>query len=48
MKLVEADRRAKVVGTDELQGKSNHFIGNDPKQWRTNVPNYAKVKYENV
>jgi len=33
---------------DELPGKSNYFIGNDPKKWRTNVPNYAKVKYANV
>jgi len=37
-----------VTGLAELPGKSNYFIGNDPKKWRTNVPNYAKVKYENV
>ncbi|HXJ96599.1 MAG TPA: SBBP repeat-containing protein, partial [Terriglobia bacterium] len=35
-------------GLDELPGKSNYFIGNDPKKWRTNVANYAKVKYEGV
>jgi hypothetical protein len=33
---------------EELPGKSNYFIGNDPTKWRTNVPNYAKVKYANV
>jgi hypothetical protein len=48
MKLVGADPRAKVTGLEELPGKSNYFIGNDPKKWRTNVPNYAKVKYANV
>jgi hypothetical protein len=48
MKLVGANPRAKVSGLDELPGKSNYFIGNDPKKWRTNVPNYAKVKYANV
>src|SRR4029077_773659 len=24
------------------------FIGNDPAKWRTNVPTYAKVKYEGI
>jgi len=48
MKLVGANPGAKVTGTDELPGKSNYFIGDDPGKWRTNVPNYAKVKYEGV
>ena len=48
MKLVGANPNPKIVGTDELPGKSNYFIGNDPKKWRTNVPNYAEVKYANV
>jgi len=43
-----ANRTAKVEALDELPGKSNYFIGNDPKKWRTNVPNYAQVKYEGV
>ncbi len=48
LKLVGANPKAKVTGFDELPGKSNYFIGNDPKKWRTNVSNYAKVKYEGV
>ena len=48
MKLVGANPNPKIVGMEELPGKSNYFIGNDPKKWRTNVPNYAKVKYANV
>ena len=48
MKLVGANSEAKVVGLDPLPGKSNYFIGNDPQKWRTNVPNYRKVKYENI
>jgi hypothetical protein len=48
MKLVRANSNPKIVGTDELPGKSNYFIGNDPKKWRTNVSTYAKVKYGNV
>ena len=46
MRLVGANAAAKVTGLAELPGKSNYFIGNDPKKWRTNVPNYAKVKYD--
>ena len=48
MKLVGANPNTKIAGMDELPGKSNYFIGNDPKKWRTNVPNYAKVRYANV
>ena len=48
MKLVKANHAAKVTGVDELPGKSNYFIGNDPKKWRSNVPTYAKVKYEGI
>ena len=48
MRLVGANPAAKVSGLNELPGTSNYFIGNDPKKWRTDVPNYAKVKYESV
>jgi len=48
MRLVGGNTNGRVVGLDQLPGRSNYFIGNDPKKWRTNVPNYAKVKYENV
>jgi hypothetical protein len=48
MKLVGANPTTNVVGLDELPGKSNYFIGNDPKKWRTNVPNFARVRYKDV
>jgi len=48
MKLTGANPAARVVGLDELPGKSNYFIGNDPKKWRTNVPAYSRVKYQNA
>jgi hypothetical protein len=48
MKLVGADVNAGVSGVDELPGKTNYFIGNDPSKWRTHVPNYAEVKYADV
>src|SRR6266568_1543652 len=48
MQLLGANPAPQVVGLEELPGKSNYFIGNDPHKWRTNVPTYARVKYESV
>jgi hypothetical protein len=48
MKLVEANSASRVSAVDELPGKTNYFIGNDPSKWRRNVPTYARVKYESV
>jgi hypothetical protein len=48
MQLLGANMASRVVGAAELPGKVNYFIGNDPAKWRTNVPTYAQVKYENV
>jgi len=48
MRLVGANANAAVTGAGELPGKTNYFLGNDPKKWRTNVPTYAQVKYQGV
>lgn len=48
MKLLGANPSAKANGLDELPGKSNYFIGSDPKHWHTGVPTYARVRYSNV
>src|SRR5208337_4077565 len=47
-RLVGGNAKGRVVGLNELPGRSNYFIGNDPKKWRTNVPSYARVKYVGV
>lgn len=46
--LVGADPRPHIEGTDPLTARSNYFVSNDPKKWRTHVPTYARVKYRNV
>ena len=48
MQLIGANSHPVVTGLEELPGKANYFIGNDPKKWRTNVRTYAKVKYRDV
>ena len=47
-RLVGADPAASVVGRDELITKTNYLIGSDPSRWRTDVPNYAKVEYQDI
>jgi hypothetical protein len=37
-----------IEGVDRLAAGSNYFIGNDPKKWHTDVPNYAKIELKNV
>jgi hypothetical protein len=48
MQLVGNNAKAGMVGLDELPGKSNYLIGNDPANWRTDVPNYRKVTEDGV
>jgi len=48
MSLDGANRNVAVVGANELPGKSNYFIGSDPKKWHRNVPQFARVRYQNV
>jgi plastocyanin len=48
MKLLGADPRPAIEGREELPGKSHYFIGNDPKKWRTDIPQYARVEYKDV
>src|SRR5438067_1256241 len=48
MKLVGAKSSPGVTGAEPLPGKASYFIGNDPAQWRTGVPTYGKVRYEQV
>jgi hypothetical protein len=40
LKLVGANPHPDITGMDELPGKVNYLRGNDPKQWRTNVPRF--------
>ncbi len=48
MKFVGMNSAAKVQGLEELPGKTNYFLGNNPTKWRTNIPAYTKVKYQEL
>ncbi|HVI72772.1 MAG TPA: SBBP repeat-containing protein, partial [Pyrinomonadaceae bacterium] len=46
--LLGGNAAAKLTGHERLITKTNYFIGSDPRKWKTNLPNYAKVKYSRV
>jgi len=48
MEFVHANEHPHISGTDKLGGTSNYFTGNDSSRYRTHIPNYAKVSYEQV
>ena len=48
MRLAGGSPAEALTGMDEMPGKSNYFIGNDPSQWHTGVPNYARVAEKGV
>ncbi|MDX6404180.1 MAG: hypothetical protein QOH70_1635 [Blastocatellia bacterium] len=48
LKLQGANANASAKGVDELPGRRNYFIGNDPARWRTDVPTFRAVRYEEI
>ena len=46
--LLGGSAAAKLTGLERQLTRTNYFIGSDPRKWKTNVPNYAKVKYSGV
>ena len=48
MKLAGSNPNATLTGSNLLPGTSNYILGNDPAKWRQGVPQFARVRYENV
>ncbi|MGH9937099.1 MAG: SBBP repeat-containing protein, partial [Blastocatellia bacterium] len=48
MKFVNANPNPRVIGMERMAGVSNYFTGGDPRRWRANVANFAKVKSQDV
>lgn len=46
--LLDATSQSKLEGEEELAGKINYFIGNDPAQWRTDIRTFAKIRQKAV
>lgn len=48
IELLGANPASKAQGEALAVTRSNYFIGNDPAKWRTNVPNYGRVRFSEV
>lgn len=48
MKLEGANPAPRIEGLEQLTATSNYFAGSDPAKWRTSIPSYARVRYEQV
>ncbi|MEQ8154971.1 MAG: hypothetical protein ABRQ25_08845 [Clostridiaceae bacterium] len=48
MKLSGANELPQVEGLEELPGKVNYFIGNDPSKWYTDISTFSRIKYYDV
>lgn len=48
MKLAGANPDPHVSGLGELPGRTHYFRGKDPVKWHTNIPNYARVRYQAI
>jgi len=43
-----ANEHPTLSGEEKLTWNTNYFRGSDPSQWKTDVPNYAKVRYHDL
>jgi hypothetical protein len=42
------NRHAQAEALDRLPGVSNYFVGRDSRRWRSNVPSYSHVRFDDV
>jgi len=48
LKLLGSNTDPKITGLDELPGKSNYLVGNNPAKWQRDLPNYVKIRVDDV
>jgi len=48
MQPIGSAQHPHAIGLAPQITRTNYFIGNDPKQWHTNIPNYGQVRYRGV
>lgn len=48
MRLVGANPTPSVHTVGTLAGRSNYFLGNDPRAWRTGIARHARVEYHDA
>ncbi|MBM3175863.1 MAG: hypothetical protein FJZ93_09130, partial [Chloroflexi bacterium] len=48
LNFIGANNDMRVKGNDPAKAIVNHFVGDDPDRWRTNIPTYREILYEGI
>jgi len=48
LSFIGGNQEARITADDKKSGHVNYFIGNDKTKWRSNIPTYGAVTYEDV
>ncbi len=48
MKLVGANPASKISADQEQESRSNYFVGNDRRDWHTDISNFSRVRYQDA
>jgi hypothetical protein len=48
MHVIGGNQAARATNSDRLLGTVNYFLGTDPGLWRTNIPTFGRVQYDDV
>ena len=48
LRIAGAKNNSTFAGSEELQGRTNYFRGNNPDNWQTDVRTFSRVNYEGV
>lgn len=48
MRFLGANPSSGIEGRERLPGTANYFIGNDPSKWRSDIPTFARVRYQRI
>lgn len=48
LKMLGANATPQVEGQEELPGRVNYFIGNEPEKWRRNIRTYRKAYFKDI
>jgi hypothetical protein len=48
LRLAGAREPSRIEGLSPTGGTSSYFAGNRPSRWRTNIPNFARVRYKGI
>ena len=46
--FIGCNENLKIIGNEKIDAFYNYFVGSDSTRWKSNVPIYNKLKYQNI